>query len=93
MKFSLVAWLFLTVAAATLSITNAQEEADCSTINEIACTTDGFTTLCDLLELSGLDAVLDGNSNTTFTVFAPLDSAFEELPEMLVEEIVNSTGQ
>ena len=70
---------------------SAQDESDCLTIPEIACTTDGFATLCDLLDLSGLDEAL--SANATFTVFAPLDAAFDELPDDIVESLLNDTGK
>lgn len=43
---------------------------------EIACTTDGFEALCTAVTAAGLAETLSGGS---FTVFAPTDTAFDEL--------------
>ncbi|KAG7359337.1 secreted/surface protein with fasciclin-like repeat domain [Nitzschia inconspicua] len=59
------------------------------TIADIACNTTGFATLCDLLEITDLASVLAGEG--PFTVFAPLDSAFELLDPALVATLVNDT--
>ena len=45
---------------------------------EIACATNGFNTLCQALEQTGLDHKLD-DLDTDFTVFAPTDSAFGDV--------------
>jgi uncharacterized surface protein with fasciclin (FAS1) repeats len=89
MRFSTASLLLLGFLCLS-SLVESQDD-DCLTINEIACTVEGFETLCELLELSGLDEVLAGNE--TFTVFAPLNEAFDALPEDLVESLVNSTGE
>ena len=56
---------------------------------EIACTTPGFSTLCDLVTLAGLAEPL---TNDLLTVFAPTDAAFAELPEELVASLVADIG-
>jgi len=45
---------------------------------EIACATNGFNTLCQALEQTGLDHKLD-DLDSNFTVFAPSDSAFGDI--------------
>jgi len=59
----------------------------CSSIAEIACTTDGFATLCAAVTAAGLDGALDGHD--TFTVFAPTDEAFGNLPSGTVEALLD----
>ena len=48
----------------------------------------GFKTLVSLLQATGLDEVLSGAG--PYTVFAPTDEAFEELPGWLVNFLVNN---
>lgn len=59
----------------------------CSTIAEIICDTDGFSTLCAAIKAAGLDATLDGTAK--FTVFAPTDVAFDDLPMGTVEALLD----
>jgi len=61
----------------------------CSTIAEIACNTDGFSTLCAAVKAAGLDNALDGTAK--FTVFAPNDDAFANLPPGTVEALLDDT--
>jgi len=61
----------------------------CSTIAEIACNTDGFSTLCAAVMAAGLLNALNGNAK--FTVFAPNDDAFAELPPGTVEALLVDT--
>ena len=61
-----------------------------STVADIACNTDGsfsgFSTLCAALQAAGLEAALrDG----TYTVFAPTDDAFANLPNGTVDALLN----
>mmetsp|Transcript_6063 Transcript_6063/g.11792 ORF Transcript_6063/g.11792 Transcript_6063/m.11792 type:complete len:796 (-) Transcript_6063:98-2485(-) len=63
----------LATAAAYAVQTTAAEN-----IYEIAANSDDFTTLADAIKIAGLDDELSGNG--PFTVFAPSNSAFGELP-------------
>jgi uncharacterized surface protein with fasciclin (FAS1) repeats len=62
---------------------NAQS---CSTIADIACKTDGFSTLCAAVQAAGLGEAL---TTGTFTVFAPTDDAFAALPAGTVEGLLD----
>jgi len=57
-----------------------------NSIVEIASRDGRFTTLVTALKAAGLDGTLSGPGN--FTVFAPLDSAFEVLPQKLVADLL-----
>ena len=70
---------------------NAQEDAAGSrmaepSIVEIAAGSDDFSTLVAALEAAGLVDVLSGEG--PFTVFAPTNEAFENLPEGTVESLL-----
>ncbi|OEU16120.1 FAS1 domain-containing protein, partial [Fragilariopsis cylindrus CCMP1102] len=52
----------------------------CSTIFDLACSTDGFDTLCGLLTSFDLRDAISGGS---WTVFAPTDEAFTKLDDAL----------
>jgi uncharacterized surface protein with fasciclin (FAS1) repeats len=56
------------------------------TIADIVKADGRFDTLQTALELTGLDAVLDGTTN--YTVFAPTDNAFAKLPAGTLETLV-----
>ena len=60
-------------------------DGHCSTITEIACNTDGFATLCAAVQAAGLDEAL---GEDIFTVFAPTDDAFGNLPNGTVEALL-----
>lgn len=62
-----------------------------NTIAAMACNHTDLETLCDLLEITDLASVL-GDETQSFTVFAPIDSAFEGLSTAVVEALVNDTG-
>jgi uncharacterized surface protein with fasciclin (FAS1) repeats len=69
-------------AVALLSVSSSVFQVNatgdsCKTIAEIACGTEGFETLCALVKEAGLAPAL---SEGEFTVFAPTDDAFAELP-------------
>merc|ERR1712238_114177 len=58
---------------------NEDNETECSSIVDLACESDDFTTLCSLLSLySGLVAELS-DEDREWTVFAPTDEAFAVL--------------
>lgn len=83
MKFAAVALL----ATAPLALANS----DCGdTIYDIVKGDNRFNTLQTALELTGLDDVLDGDGK--FTVFAPTDKAFANLPNGVLEALVANTN-
>lgn len=67
----------------------AAHEEECKTIAEIACGLDDFSTLCAAVVAAGLDGVL---SEGEYTVFAPNDEAFGNLPEGTVETLLEEEG-
>lgn len=67
--------------------TNVAHAQQCSSIAEIACGTDGFGTLCAAVQAAGLAETLSGPG--PFTVFAPTDTAFGNLPAGTVEGLLN----
>lgn len=79
MKFSLV---IATALAAAPMGANAQQ-----TIAEIAGSITDFSTLVSLVDMAGLIPALDGGLNN-ITVFAPVNAAFEALPEDLVNNLM-----
>jgi uncharacterized surface protein with fasciclin (FAS1) repeats len=84
MKFAALTLL----AAAPLA---AFAEGDCgTTIFDIVKENSQFDTLQLALELTGLDDVLDGDGS--FTVFAPTDKAFENLPSGVLDALVDNTN-
>ena len=64
---------------------NLVASTNCKTIAEIACNTEGFSTLCAAVEAAGLG---DALSTGTYTVFAPTDEAFAKLPDGTVEALL-----
>ncbi|KAG7336529.1 beta-Ig-H3/fasciclin [Nitzschia inconspicua] len=64
----------------------AQEDptAPCKTITEIVCGDSNFDTLCKALRKSGLDQTLT-RRGPTFTLFAPTNAAFLELPGSILD--------
>lgn len=56
------------------------------TIVNVAASNDAFTTLVAAVKAAGLVGVLNGNG--PFTVFAPVNSAFEKLPEGTVASLL-----
>jgi transforming growth factor-beta-induced protein len=73
--------------AAPVAVEAPVAPTSCQTIAEIACGTEDFSTLCDLVVEYGLaDALSDGN----WTVFAPINAAFEVI-EDTVATLSNET--
>jgi len=66
-------------------------QSDCLSIPEIACTTEGFETLCELVTSTGLDQILAEEG--PFTVFAPLNTSFDLLGSDVVNALLNDTGR
>jgi transforming growth factor-beta-induced protein len=60
------------------------------TITETAVADGNFTTLVAALELTGLDETLNGTDG--YTVFAPTDDAFANLPEGVLDGLLNDTA-
>jgi len=79
--------IFLLVHSILFATSASATGGGCSSIAEIACSTDGFATLCAAVQAAGLDAALGGDD--TFTVFAPTDDAFGNLPSGTVEALLD----
>jgi uncharacterized surface protein with fasciclin (FAS1) repeats len=79
-----VSYNSLLVLASTQQIHVAS--TNCDTIAEIACNTEGFSTLCAAVEAAGLENEL---SSGTWTVFAPTDEAFDYLPDGTLEDLLD----
>ena len=47
-------------------------------------TVEGLQTLSVALEITGLADALEGNNDSSFTIFAPSDAAFDEMQSELV---------
>ena len=79
--------LFAALLGSTAAPVAAQGE---QSILDIVENNPDFSTLGALVTFAGLEAVLD-DDNVTSTVFAPEDSAFDELPTELVAKLTNPT--
>lgn len=77
MKFYQTALVALLAASAstTTQVVNAQDEEDCTSVLDLACGTEGFSTLCSLIMATAGD-LPDGILDTIKTAFAPTDDAF-----------------
>lgn len=73
----------LAVVAAIASTANAQN----SSIYEIASSVPDFSTVVTAIDAAGLDEALSGDGGT-YTVFAPPNSAFEALPEGVLDKLL-----
>ena len=62
---------------------------ECNGVAQILCNTNGFRKLCEALKATGLDLVLNGPE--VFSVFAPTDVAFVNLPQRAVDLIENDS--
>jgi len=71
---------------ATAKVSFAAKER-CSSIADIACGTEGFGTLCAAVQAADLAGTLSGDG--PFTVFAPTDEAFGNLPAGTVEALLD----
>ncbi|KAL7563114.1 hypothetical protein ACA910_012298 [Epithemia clementina (nom. ined.)] len=81
-KRSVIFSVFMLAASATVSLAG-----QCSTIADIACNEPGFTKLCAALTAADLKETLESTSK--FTVFAPSDDAFDNLPAGVLEALLN----
>ena len=75
--------------ASAVSERTMEEEAEETTIVDIATNDDRFETLVTALDAAGLVDTLAGEG--PFTVFAPTDEAFAALPEGTVEALLEDT--
>ncbi|WP_342676812.1 fasciclin domain-containing protein [Methanofollis sp. UBA420] len=76
----------VTTVPANLTVTGEAGQ----TIYETAVADGNFTTLVTALDLTGLNATLDEPG--TYTVFAPTDAAFANLPAGVLDSLLNDTG-
>ncbi|GKY90724.1 hypothetical protein MPSEU_000045800 [Mayamaea pseudoterrestris] len=60
---------------------------ECSSIEDLACSSDGFKTLCKLVKAAGLGDASPGASGK-FTVFAPNDKAFAAVPDATLDSLM-----
>ena len=91
-KFAATSLLALLLAACNGddSNSNAIDEPDFQSIVDVASQAGTFTTLVAALEATGLDETLD-DTDTTFTVFAPTDAAFDILGSAAVDALLADT--
>ncbi|NBF39666.1 MAG: fasciclin domain-containing protein [Spirochaetes bacterium] len=75
--------------ASAVSERTMEEEAEETTVVDIATNDDRFETLVTALDAAGLVDTLAGEG--PFTVFAPTDDAFDALPEGTVEALLEDT--
>jgi uncharacterized surface protein with fasciclin (FAS1) repeats len=73
-------------AAVSLPLAVASVNANAADIVDTAVSADNFTTLVQLVEAAGLVETL--KSEGPFTVFAPTDEAFAELPEGTLQDLL-----
>jgi uncharacterized surface protein with fasciclin (FAS1) repeats len=73
-------------AAVSLPLAVASVNANAADIVDTAVSADNFTTLVQLVEAAGLVETLKGEG--PFTVFAPTDEAFAELPEGTLQDLL-----
>jgi transforming growth factor-beta-induced protein len=67
-------------------ISSAQEAASsCSSITTLACGSAGLETLCTAVKAAGLNGTL---ASGTFTVFAPTNDAFKNLPNGTLDALL-----
>jgi transforming growth factor-beta-induced protein len=98
-KYKMVKFSFTSFVATTLAVaataTTALELPSCEggqTIADVACNPDGdFTTLCAAVVAAGLAGVLSDPAGT-FTVWAPTNDAFNNLPDGTVATLLTDEG-
>lgn len=69
-------------------IETSEELEEAKTVEALISEDKGFSTLSDILDLAELDEKISGESS--FTIFAPVNVAFEKLPEGTSEKLLNS---
>ena len=62
-------------------------QTGCSSIADIACNTDGFSTLCTAIQTAGLTDYFSSDTKQ-LTVFAPTDEAFSCLPHGVLDALL-----
>jgi transforming growth factor-beta-induced protein len=91
-SIKLLALLFLTTFIFTACNSSSSTAAETDpTIVEIAVGNDNFSTLVSALSQAGLVETLEGNG--PFTVFAPTNDAFADLPQGTLESLTNDQLQ
>ena len=78
--------------ATLLGSTAAPIAAQSDSILDIVKSNEDFSTLALVVEAAGLDGVLD-DDDISITVFAPPNSAFEDLPQELVTKLLDPDWQ
>ncbi len=95
LTIAMLSSLMVAFAATDISTTKLQKETDpvetnvktqTATIVGVAAGNENFTTLVAAVKAAGLVETLNGNG--PFTVFAPLNSAFDKLPEGTVKGLL-----
>jgi len=69
-----------------------EASAEAGNIVEIASTSESFSTLAAAIEAAGLTDTL-ADSSSSFTVFAPTDEAFSQLPEGTLDYLLQPENQ
>jgi uncharacterized surface protein with fasciclin (FAS1) repeats len=72
-----------------LAAVTTAAQGGCSSISSIICGTGGFETLCTAVKAANLVNTLGGG---TYTLFAPNNQAFSNLPNGTLPSLLNSTG-
>lgn len=80
-----------TVPPAPAMPTPAAQPATSPTVIETLREAGNFTVLLDLIESAGLDSTLMGDG--PFTLFAPTDEAFAQIPEVVRTALVSDSAQ
>ncbi|GKY90690.1 hypothetical protein MPSEU_000042400 [Mayamaea pseudoterrestris] len=68
-------------------ISGRNETGNCSTVQDLACGSAGYKTLCRVVKASGLGESAPSDSGN-FTIFAPNDEAFASLPHGTLEDLL-----
>ena len=97
MKFKSIIAAFILVAFVTSPVLSNENNSEKSkketekTIVSVAASNDSFTTLVAAVKAAGLVDVLNGNG--PFTVFAPVNSAFDKLPKGTVGTLLKKENK
>jgi uncharacterized surface protein with fasciclin (FAS1) repeats len=87
MKLSRIVPLSVLGLSLALSACSDDNDPDLPNIMDTARAADNFTTLVIALEAAGLDETLENDG--PFTVFAPTDEAFAQLPDGTIEALLD----
>jgi len=96
-----------TRATVTGGIEENNTTEDCRTITDLICSNEEFSILCKILAETGYDTIFNYHDNSgasystnstdddeleeLYTVFAPNDEAFKQLPRTYAEQLLSST--